>query len=183
MDNNSYISLMLIQYKQYILWACSLLLLFFNIGILNQSPEKYSNNKLLNLIPYKYVYIGIFLVLFLLDIYEFRHYENTPTQLWVFVLLLVSFILHHNTESKIINKDGTFNLPPKDIKTKNRRIKFILIALFILIAYSAILYKYNSLTDKNMAINFIRLILLLFILYKSMNYNACSYNLPISWNN
>jgi hypothetical protein len=153
----------------------------FNILLLNQSPEKYSTNKLFDIIPYKYIYIGIFTILLLLDVYDFRKTINQHNNLWLMVLLLVAFIIHNASGYKTVDKDETLNIPPAEIKTKNKRIQFIIIAIFIAISIAIFSAKIGIPVSND--IYFIRSILLLFLLYNTITYRSCNYNLPVSWNN
>jgi hypothetical protein len=158
------------MYREYgHIWLI-VLLFVVNIKLLTQSPEK-------RCVRYKYIYISIFAILLLLDINDIRVISQERFGYgWLFLLLLVVFILHRNTEYETVEKDGTLNIPPKDIQTKSKRINATIIAIIIL---GASAYLTNKLAVPILAT---RSVLYLYLLYNAITYKSCSYNLPISWN-
>jgi len=157
-------------FQQYGHILLTVLLFVVNIKLLNQSPEKRCER-------YKYIYISIFAILLLLDINDIRVISQERFGYgWLFLLLLVVFILHRNTEYETVEKDGTLNIPPSDIQTKSKRINATIIAIIILCGSA---YSTNKLDVPIVAT---RGVLYIYLLYKAVTYRSCTYNLPISWN-
>ena len=165
--------------KYGIIWL-TVLLFVVNIKLLNQSPEK-------RCASYKYIFLGVFTILLLLDVNDIRVISQERFGYgWLFILLLVLFILHRNTEYETVEKDGTLNIPPTDIQTKAKRINATILAIIILCGMIGYNYYYNNNnSNSNQKIYItaaIRGTLYIYLLYKAVTYKSCTYNLPISWN-
>lgn len=180
MDNFNLIKLNLMNHEIKILYIFWIIIYILNNSIISMMPEKYCKN-----IYIKYFYIFLFLILLGIDVFELRYLmntkplsENIPNYLWMLVLLISIFIIHKNINNKTIEKDGTLNIPPNNIKNKRKRLKRILLVIFVFMVVSIINYIINN--NRNMRVGTI--VIYFIFLYSIINYRACNFNFPISWN-
>lgn len=167
----------------------AIIILFLNVYSYYNNRIRYTKSKT--------IIFYITLALFIID-FAFIYFLDVlaPLQLpkyWWIIIVFIAAIFLFSMDSKIIQKDNTFNPPPLSLSRKKKR-NYVFIILFIIYIFSFLLEYYINKFD--IAIDFTQVkylyyiflargfgIILLFInLYLSFNFHACKYNLPDTWN-
>jgi hypothetical protein len=155
----------------------------------------------ITIFSYLFTFLGLWYTISFTDKFPYLWYIP-------FFILVYAIILQITLNTKIIHKDDSLNAPPDILLPKKYRLYiYLFIVIFdIIIFMQAIVYsgittqyektilhqfflnRFGGLTSKNI-FNFfvgwfgvIGLVLDFYMVYNQINFNACAYNLPLSWN-
>lgn len=150
---------------------------------------------------YLFTFLGLWYTISFTDKFPYLWYIP-------FFVLIYSILLHITVNTKPVSKDETLNAPPKNfLPRKYRYIIYVFIVIFdILIFVQTLLYsgittqykstilhqfflnRFGGFSSKNL-FNFfmgwfglIGLVLDFYMINNQINFSACQYNLPESWN-
>jgi len=147
----------------------NILIILLSFYIYTTSPIRFSNKHIIYNINYNKLYntiIYFIIIIELIHLLEFQFFN-----LYILIVpTFLSYIIIDIIKQPHTIDDGSFNTPPNYISKSY--IPYILILITLV---------YKIVTTKNY--NYLFLIILYLILFHTIiNYSACKYELPISWN-
>jgi len=147
----------------------NIFIILLSFYIYTSSPIRFSNKHILYNINYNKLYNTIIYFIIIIELIHLLEFQFFNLYILIVPAFLSYIIIDIIKQTHTID-DGSFNPPPNYISKSYVPYIVILITLV-----------YKIVTTKNY--NYLFLIIIYLILfYTIINYSACKYELPISWN-
>lgn len=182
-------------------WFIYVLLLILNIYLYSQNPKLYTNAKKCYKMNCKiFTFItGMFtmtLIMFgLILLWYVAPFNNYIPDYWYIpvIVLIYAIMIQITLTAKVELEDGNFNPPPENLLSKRYRIMINIFAFILLLIFLIQLYldndgglKINRITDISyifllQVFGIITILNNIFELKDVIDFYACDYGLPLSW--